>query len=144
MKKIIVLAMLCAFVFLLPSCTLMQENVKKEPPIEKKINLAKFQFEDLPIPNNFKIINEDSFVYETDDYRTGIIKYRGHDNFKNVSNFFKGELPKYSWELKNSIEYQNVAQLIFEKPNWIAVTYIEQDGSEVIITLTIGPVSKTK
>ncbi len=144
MKRVIILALVTAFAFMLPGCTLMQENVKKDRAIEKKINLAKFQFEDLPIPNNFKIINDDSFVYETDNYRTGIIKYRGKDSYKNVANFFKGELPKYSWDLRNSIEYKNIAQLIFEKPNWITVAYIEQDGSDVVITLTIGPVSKTK
>ena len=144
MRKIVILLLVLSFAFVLPSCTLMQENVKKEPPIEKKVNLAKFQFEDLPIPSDFKILNDDSFVYETDNYRTGIIKYRGKDSYKNVANFFKGELPKYNWNLINSIEYKNVAQLIFEKPNWITVIYIEQDGSESVITLTVGPASKTK
>lgn len=144
MKRLIIFMMVLSFAFTFQSCKLMEQNIKKEPAVVKKAEITKFQFEDLPIPNNFKIINDDSFVYETNNYRTGIIKYRGEDSFKNVSNFFKSELPNYSWELINSIEYKYVSQLIFEKPGWITVIYIEQDGSNVLITLAIGPISKSK
>ena len=123
----------------------MEQNVKEEPAIAAKVeNAANFKFEDLPIPNNLNIINDDSFVYETDNYRTGIIKYQGKDNFKNVGNFFKGELPKYSWDLVNSIEFKEVMQLVFEKPGWVNVIYIEQNGSNVIVTITIGPKNNLK
>ena len=144
MKRFVIFIMLMSFIFVFQSCKLMEQNVKKEPVVAKKAEITKLQFEDLPIPTNFHIINDDSFVYETSDYRTGIIKYRGEDDFKNVANFFKNELPNYSWNLINSIEYRYVSQLIFQKPGWITVIYIEQDGGKVIITLAIGPVAKSK
>lgn len=145
MKKILLIVILFSFLASFSGCKMVEEVTKKdkEPVIAKVENMANFRFEDLPIPNNLTLDNEESFVYETDNYRTGILKYKGSDNFKNIGNFFKGELPKYNWVLINSIEYMRVMQLIFQKPGWITVLYIKQDGSTVDLTITIGPASNT-
>ena len=147
MRKLFLVLIMVFFMFAITGCQYMEQSVKSDQPVaEAKATpqMANFQFEDLPIPNNLKIINDDSFVYETNNYRTGIIKYQGEDNFKNVGNFFKGELPKYNWNLVNSIEFKKVMQLIFVKPDWITVIYLEQDGSNVIVTVTIGPKSEAE
>ncbi len=142
MKKIILILLLLSFISAFSGCKMVEEVTKKDKPVITKVeNMANFRFEDLPVPNNLTLLNEDSFVYETDNYRTGILKYRGNDNYKNIGNFYKGELPKYNWVLISSIEYQQVIQLIFQKPGWITVLYIKQDGSTVYLTITIGPMS---
>ncbi len=146
MKKLFLIFIIIFFMFAITGCQYMEQTVKDDQPVaEAKVapKIANFQFEDLPVPNNLNIINDDSFLYETSNYRTGIMKYKGEDDFKNVGNFFKGELPKYNWNLVNSIEFKNVMQLIFAKPDWITVIYLEQNGNNVIVTITIGPKSET-
>jgi len=142
MRRMIFIFILLTFLIAISGCKMVEEVTKKDKPVISKVeNMANFRFEDLPVPNNLTLQNDDSFVYETDNYRTGILKYRGNDNFKNIGNFYKSELPKYNWNLISSIEYQETMQLIFDKPGWITVIYIEQDGSTVNLTITIGPKS---
>jgi hypothetical protein len=144
MKKILFIFVLLTFLSAISGCKMVEEVVNKDKPVLAKVeNVANFRFEDLPVPNNLLLQNEDSFVYETDNYRTGILRYRGSDNFKNIGNFYKAELPKYNWSLISSIEYKKVIQLIFQKPGWVTVLYIQQDGSSVNLTITIGPISNS-
>ncbi len=128
--------------FLFVGCSLLKQNTEDTslaPPNETQ-QISNLTFEDLPVPSNMKLDRENSFVYETSNYRTGILIYNGNMDAVDVANFYKSEMSKYNWTLVNSLEYKKGSQLIFEKPGWIAVVKIEstwQNSSR--LTITIGP-----
>ena len=139
MKKIIFL--ICT-IFTLVSCAMLNQNTSSNNPIEEPVSqqLSNLTFEDLPVPSKMKLDRENSFVYETSNYRTGILFYSGKMSAVDVANFYKSEMQKYNWTLVNSLEYKKGSQLIFEKPGWIVVIKIKsnwENSSNLIIT--IGP-----
>ncbi len=122
-------------------CSLNQSTVNQTPETpEQPQQIANLTFEDLPVPTSMTIDRKNSFVYETANYRTGVLYYNGNMSVVEVANFYKSEMPKYNWDLVNSIEYRDGAQLIYEKPNWIVVIRIKRNtfnSSQLVIT--IGP-----
>ncbi len=141
MKRVILFLFL---IVALGSCSLLKQNTDDStltmPNASQQI--ANLTFEDLPVPSKMELDRENSFVYETSNYRTGILFYKGDMNAVDVANFYKSEMSKYNWTLVNSLEYKKGSQLIFEKPGWIAVVKVEsnwENSSKLIIT--IGPKS---
>ncbi len=139
MKKI---CLILFVVVLFAGCSLLKQSTEDTTltsPNEAQ-QISNLTFEDLPVPSNMNLDRENSFVYETSNYRTGILIYNGSMDAVDVANFYKSEMSKYNWTLVNSIEYKKGSQLIFEKPGWIAVVRIEstwQNSSR--LTITIGP-----
>ena len=140
MKKLFIFITL---IFIFTGCAMIQQNTTSDTSISSSgvtQQIANLTFEDLPVPSQMLLDRENSFVYETSTYRTGILFYHGNMNAVDVANFYKSEMQKYNWTLVNSLEYRKGDQLIFEKPGWIAVIRIEsnwQNSSKLIIT--IGP-----
>ncbi|GEM_PF-6915603 len=144
MKRYLFIIFLFFIIFSFFSCEFSSINLKSDETnsSSQTTPLPNFRYDDLPIPNNFTLIGDESFSYEADKFRTGILKYQAKDDYKNVANFFKGELPKYNWNLVSSIEFQNILQLIFEKDSWISVISIKQKSSKTFLSIAIGPKSK--
>ena len=140
MKKLL---FIMGLITIFSACAMMKQNTTENsslPVSGSTQQVANLTFEDLPVPSKMILDRDNSFVYETSDYRTGILFYNGNMSVVDVANFYKTEMPKYNWNLVNSLEYKKGSQLIFEKPGWIAVIRIEstwQNSSKLVIT--IGP-----
>ena len=141
MKKIYVLFIL---IFIFMGCAALQQNTEDTSTSISAVpqQIANLTFEDLPVPSKMSLDRENSFVYETSNYRTGILFYKGNISAVDVANFYKSEMQKYNWILVNSLEYKKGSQLIFEKPGWIVVIRIESNWENSSkLTITIGPKS---
>ena len=141
MKKIIIFLFL---IIMLGSCSLLKQNTEDSSLTMPNApqQMANLTFEDLPVPSKMELDRENSFVYETSNYRTGILFYKGNMNPLDLANFYKSEMPKYNWTLVNSLEYRKGCQLIYEKPGWITVIKIESNWENSSkLTITIGPKS---
>ena len=55
------------------------------------------KFVDVPVPSGFKMITAQSFTFENDVLRVGILKYKGRSSGDQVVNFFKNQMPLYNW-----------------------------------------------
>lgn len=131
-------------IFIFTGCAMLKQTPEDSSisgSVSSQQQVANLTFEDLPVPGNMVLDRENSFVYETSNYRTGILFYTGNMSTIDVANFYKSEMSKYNWILVNSLEYKKGSQLIFEKPGWIAVIRIESAWGESSskLTITIGP-----
>jgi hypothetical protein len=139
MKKLI---FMISFIAIITGCTMVTQNTTNNdlPVSSNNQQIANLTFEDLPVPSKMILDRDNSFVYETANYRTGILFYSGNMNAVDVANFYKSEMSKYNWTLVNSLEYKKGSQLIFEKPGWIVVVRIESNWENSSkLTITIGP-----
>jgi len=98
------------------------------------------KFVDIPVPSGFKMITAQSFTFENDVLRVGILKYKGRSSGDQVVNFFKNQMPLYNWRFTNMLEYGRRI-LNFEREDQNCIIVIEPQGMSTFVTITVAPKS---
>ena len=96
------------------------------------------KFEDVPVPSGFKPVVRDSFAFENDVLRVGILKYSGRVNPDNVVNFYKDQMSLYNWRFLNIVEYQRRI-MSFERDDQTCTILIEPSGMGTLLTISVAP-----
>ena len=96
------------------------------------------KFEDVPVPTGFKPIARDSFVFENDVLRVGILKFTGKVNPDHVVNFYKDQMALYNWRFLNIVEYQRRI-MSFEREDQNCTILIEPSGMSTFLTISVAP-----
>lgn len=84
-------------------------------------------FDDILIPKDLTLNQDESVVFKTDQFKTAVLKYSGRVNAEDLFNFFINNMTKDNWFLKFSTK-SNKSSLIFEKPNKVCRITID-DGT---------------
>lgn len=110
--------------------------------IEKNLVVASsLRFDDVPVPAGFASIPTESFIYQTENIRAGLLRYEGRSSAEAVMQFYKERMPVYNWQSINIIEFEK-KQLSFEKTGQSCIVIIEGLKAKTIITISIGPKSE--
>jgi len=96
------------------------------------------EFDDVLIPNEMQIIGKSSFVFETPQFKTGIVTYKGRVDAVSLSNFFEKELPKDNWKLRSKMKY-NRTILVFEKTDRDCIINIIDESFNTILEIMVAP-----
>jgi hypothetical protein len=99
------------------------------------------KFTDLPIPIGFKMLAEDSYSFESSGMRVGLLRYKGKATLEQVVNFYKEQMPMYSWALLNITEYGDCI-MNFERESESCIISISPKGSSATISFALGPKSQ--
>jgi hypothetical protein len=96
------------------------------------------KFEDVPVPSGFKPIIRDSFAFENDVLRVGILKYSGRVHPDHVVNFYRDQMGLYNWRFLNIVEYQRRI-MSFERDDQNCTILIEPSGMSTLLTISVAP-----
>jgi hypothetical protein len=96
------------------------------------------KFEDVPVPTGFKPIVRDSFVFENDVLRVGILKYSGRVHPDHVVNFYRDQMSLYNWRFLNIVEYQRRI-MSFDREDQNCTILIEPAGMSTMLTISVAP-----
>lgn len=96
------------------------------------------KFEDVPAPNGFKIVPNDSFIFDNDTTRLGIIKYAGSADASTVVKFYREQMPLYGWKFVNLIEF-NMRIMNFDREDQTCVLIVEPHSLNTTITISVAP-----
>jgi hypothetical protein len=96
------------------------------------------KFEDVPVPAGFGPVVRDSFVFENDVLRVGIMKYSGRVHPDHVVNFYKDQMSLYNWRFLNLVEYQRRI-MSFERDDQNCTILIEPSGMNTLLTISVAP-----
>jgi hypothetical protein len=96
------------------------------------------KFEDVPVPTGFKPVIKDSFIFENDVLRVGIMKYSGRIHPDHVVNFYKDQMSLYNWRFLNLVEYQRRI-MSFERDDQNCTILIEPSGMSTLLTISVAP-----
>ncbi|MDD2680131.1 MAG: hypothetical protein PHO03_04990 [Candidatus Omnitrophica bacterium] len=96
------------------------------------------KFGDLPVPAGFKIQAKDSYSFESSGIRVGLLRYQGKASLDQVVNFYKEQMPMYSWTLLNLTEYGDCI-MNFEREAESCIVYIAPKGGQATISISLGP-----
>lgn len=100
------------------------------------------KFDDVPVPAGFKLIDNESFSFQNDNMRVGLLRYTGMPNANKVVEFYKEQMPMYNWDLINVIEYgQKVMN--FERSDQTCIITIQPLSTRTIITIAVAPKAPT-
>jgi len=100
-----------------------------------------FKFNDVPVPQGFKIIMENSYSFETSGIRVGLLKYQGKSRVDQVVNFYKEQMRIHGWNLLNIIEFGE-HMLNFEREGETCIVSLIPKGNIVFVTISLGPKSQ--
>lgn len=95
-------------------------------------------FEDVPVPGNIELAMGESFVYESEALRTGVLVYYGYVSVDSLVNYLKSAMPQQGWNLVNSFFYRGAA-LNFEKGNRVALINISKGWFKTRVEVRVGP-----
>lgn len=80
-------------------------------------------FEDVQIPGGLKLVREQSFVYENNNLRAGVLALKGDGPVVAVLNHFQTRMPADGWEQLSSFKYhKNI--LIYTKPDKVCLVIV--------------------
>lgn len=138
-KNLLLLIVLCIFALIAYGCSGLP---KKDDSLSKTSNLlepsSRVKFSDVPVPAGFQLIPQDSYSFESSGVRVGVLKYQGKADIEQVINFYKEQMPMYSWGLLNIVEYGE-RLMNFERENETCIISLLPKGRNITITLSLGP-----
>jgi len=99
-----------------------------------------YRFEDVPMPRSLEIDKGESFIYESEAIKTGILVYNGKAKVGDLARFFKENMGTQGWRLVSNFERHD-ALLTFTKPGWGCVITILPSGMErAKVEVRVGPI----
>ncbi|MFA4842658.1 MAG: hypothetical protein WC658_02360 [Candidatus Omnitrophota bacterium] len=139
MKKILVIALLCYSVIGLFGCVGLKKDkaggaVSLEPQVALK-------FSDIPVPSGFQLLPQESYSFESQGVRVGVLKYRGRANVGRVVSFYKDQMPMHNWNFLNAVEYGD-RLLNFDRENETCIINLSAKGDSITMTISVGPKSQ--
>ncbi|HEO63810.1 MAG TPA: hypothetical protein ENN78_00895 [Candidatus Omnitrophica bacterium] len=137
MVKSVFISLVVLALFISGCATISGRSAKSD--FDKQLDVAAFlKFDDVPVPNGFKFIASESFVFQTTDMRVGLLKYQGSVSPEAVVEFYKDQMPLYGWKPVHYIEYDQ-RMLNFEKESQSAVIKIDGKGNKSFLTISVSP-----
>ncbi|MCM8778825.1 MAG: hypothetical protein NC898_01960 [Candidatus Omnitrophica bacterium] len=100
------------------------------------------KFSDVPVPQGFKLMANESFIFQNENGRVGLLRYTGSPTADQAVNFYREQMPQYGWFLLNIIEYGRRV-LNFEKGEESCIITIEPATTRTLISISLGPKSKS-
>jgi len=96
------------------------------------------RFDDIPVPSGFSLLREQSFTYQDDMTRVGLLRYAGKASAAQIISFYKAEMGSYNWKLLNIVEFGRTT-LNFERSNEICSIAVEPYKGDTILFISISP-----
>lgn len=117
-------------------------STSAEMDVAEQLQVAvDLRFDDIPVPAGFRLDVVNSFAFQNDYTRVGLLKYTGRAKVTEVVDFYKEQMPLYNWILVNVIEYDR-SLLNFEKGKQSCIITCEGRATRTILTIAIAPKSQ--
>lgn len=117
-------------------CAVNQEPAG-ETPVERAVATVQ-GFEDVPIPGSMDPVPKESFIFETEGVKTGVLVYKGPVSVNTLATFFRSAMTAQGWNLVNSF-VGAMATLNFEKANRSAIINITGGWFSSKVHIRVGP-----
>jgi len=82
-----------------------------------------YDFEDIPIPQEMDMINDESRVFMMGQLKSGVLVFKGRVEPNSLVDFFQVAMVREKWQLKSGFRY-NRSVLVFEKPQKACIIII--------------------
>ncbi|MGE4357752.1 MAG: hypothetical protein AB7E08_04285 [Candidatus Omnitrophota bacterium] len=125
-------------IFLMGCASFPIQRTSPDKPLETAPLL---KFADVPVPQGFKLIADESFIFQNEEGRVGLLRYTGSPTADQVVNFYREQMPQHGWFMLNVVEYGRRV-LNFEKEAESCIITVEATATRTIISISLAPKSK--
>lgn len=108
---------------------------------EKSISVY-YDFDDIAVPADFKLVKDHSFVYQSGPLKNGLLVFDGRVEPVSAANFMVASMAKDNWRLKSSFKYGRTLML-FEKPGKTALVMITEGITNTRLEVWVAPLPET-
>ena len=122
----------------LSGCASISSSGRADGPTKELGVASALKFEDVPVPAGFRIVSDQSFSFQNELTRVGILRYAGRANAQRVIQFYKDQMPMYNWQFVNMIEYDR-SLLNFEKADQTCTITVEAGVTRTALAIAVAP-----
>jgi hypothetical protein len=97
-----------------------------------------YDFDDILIPKEMKLVPNLSLLFETPEIKAGVIYFEGRVDPVSLFNFFMTNLPKDNWQLRSYFKYGRYI-MVFEKPDKDCIVTINEKTLTTELEMWITP-----
>ena len=138
MKKIYVFILIIAMLAI-SGCATIGSRRSTGAEMPKTLEVASLlKFQDVPAPRGFKIVPADSFIFDNDLTRFGILRYSGRANASTVVRFYRDQMPLYNWRFINLMEF-NTRIINFDREDQTCTIIVEPRHLSTLVTVSVAP-----
>ena len=99
-----------------------------------------YDFQDIPVPSEVKLLSKDSYVFQAGSFKTGLLTFRGRVDINSAINFFQMAMPREGWKAKGGFRYKR-SVLIFEKPDKSCIINLYEKMFYTYIEIYVAPMA---
>lgn len=134
MKRITIATLIFALC-LLSGCTTFSNAPVPTAALQPS---AVIRFMDVPVPQGFHLLADDSYAFESAGLRMAMLRYKGNANIEQVTEFYKLQMPKYRWVLLNLVRYGQTL-INFDRENETCLITLAPKLTGLLVTISIAP-----
>ena len=95
-------------------------------------------FDDVLVPNELTIDQDDSFVYQTAGFTVGVLALKGRVDFRSVIDFFEKNMHKDNWRLISEFKSQRAMMLFKKETRWCVIS-ITEGTYNTLVKIWVAP-----
>ena len=140
--------MVIFLVLIIAGCAALSKDEKKPsgaaatptPTEAEKNRPVYYDFDDVLVPNELKVDQKDSFVYQTAGFTVGLLSLKGRVDFVSVIDFFENNMRKDNWRLISEFKSQRAMMLFQKETRWCVIS-ITEGTYNTLVKIWVAPTS---
>jgi hypothetical protein len=126
-----IFVMMIAALFLFSGCSaLKSKKSSSQTGSAGQATVAKpkttyYDFGDILLPSELKIVKEDSFVFRTPGLAAGVLSLKGRVEINSLINFFENKMPVDGWQAISSFKAPRTMMLYKKQARWCVISITE-------------------
>ena len=105
----------------------------------KKTTAVYYDFVDVLVPMELKIVKDRTLVVTTPGYRSGVLTLKGRVDSNSLFNFFNNNMQKDNWSVISQIKSPGTTIMVFNKPSRCAVITIRDEQINTYVEIGVAP-----
>ncbi len=114
-------------------------DVKETEPKSRETTAVYYDFEDVLIPNELKIVKGRTVVVSTPGFTSGILALKGLVERTSLFNFFNANMLKDNWSVVSQIKSPGTTIMVFQKASRCAVITIRDEQFMTWVEIGVAP-----
>lgn len=119
--------------------TAENEQVEGSSVKSKKTTAVYYDFDDILIPMELKVVKDRTVVVSTPGIASGIITLKGRVERRSLFNFFNNNMQNDNWNVISQIKSPGTTILVFQKTNRTSVITIRDEQINTWVEVSVAP-----
>ncbi|MGD2011182.1 MAG: hypothetical protein PVI76_08810 [Desulfobacterales bacterium] len=111
-------------------CSSLSQNQKSSDSSSnatgQKTATVYYDFDDVIVPSEMKVIKKDTFVYGTIGLKAGVLALKGRIDLASLVEFFEINMKKDNWQMVSQIKTPYILMLFHKENRWCVIALHEE------------------